>query len=49
LNGKVLKLTDQVGTTLIDPSLGIKENPEKLADLLDKQYNISDGRFTEEN
>jgi DNA polymerase I-like protein with 3'-5' exonuclease and polymerase domains len=48
-HGKLLKLTDQVGVPLIEPSLGIRVDPVKLAELLDKQYNIGDGRFTEEN
>ncbi len=49
LHGKLLKLTDQVGTVLIDPSLGIRVDPKRFAELLFKRYNISDGRITEEN
>lgn len=48
-NGKILHLKDLVGETLIDPSLSIKVDPKRLAELLDKTYNLSDGRYTEEN
>ncbi len=48
-DGRLLKLTDHVGVVLIDPSLGIRVNPTKLAEILFKQYNIGDGRVTEEN
>ena len=43
--GPVLKLADAVGTALIDPSLRIRVDPRKLADILDHKYNISNGHF----
>ena len=44
-NGSVLRLLDGVGTPLIDPSLRIRINVQKFVDILDKQYNLGDGRF----
>ncbi len=49
VNGTLLKLTDHVGTPIIETSLGIRVDPKKLAELLDKRYNISDGRWDYEN
>jgi DNA polymerase I-like protein with 3'-5' exonuclease and polymerase domains/SepF-like predicted cell division protein (DUF552 family) len=49
VNGRVLKLTDQVGTPLIDPSLDIRVDAKKLAELLDKKYNIGDGQIYEDS
>jgi DNA polymerase I-like protein with 3'-5' exonuclease and polymerase domains len=47
--GATLRLTDQVGTALIDPSLGIRIDPTKFVEYLDKNYNLGDSTFHEEN
>lgn len=46
--GRSLKLTDQVGTPLIEAAAGIRVDAKKLAELLDKKYNIGDGQIYEE-
>jgi DNA polymerase I-like protein with 3'-5' exonuclease and polymerase domains len=46
-NGKILKLTDEVGVVLVDPEMGIRVDPTALAKALD-MLNLSDGRFVEE-
>ena len=43
--GPVLKLMDRVGVTIIDPGMNIRINAKQFAEILDKQYNISNGRF----
>jgi len=45
--GKVLRLVDAQGATLIDPSMGILINPEELSSAL-FGLNLSEGRYVEE-
>lgn len=47
-DGKLLKLTDWVGASLIEPSQGVRVDATKLAKALD-ELNLSDGKFGEEN
>ncbi len=46
-SGKLLRLTDAVGTILIDPTLGLRVNPQQLSKVL-FSLNLSDGEFVEE-
>lgn len=48
-NGRPLKLTDQVGTPLIDINFGIRVDAPRLAELLYKKYNIGDGHVHDES
>jgi len=47
-NGKHLRLTDSVGTTIVRPALGVRIDPVKLAKFL-SDLNLSDNKFAEEH
>ena len=47
-DGKLLRLTDPSGAILIDPSLGVRVNPQTLAAEL-FELNLGDGEFVEDH
>lgn len=46
-DGRLLRLTDGIGVVLVDPMLGIRVDPERLATEL-FSLNLSDGEYSEE-
>ncbi len=47
-SGKVLRITDGSGAILVDPAIGVKVNPEKLAREL-FELNLGDGGYVDES